>query len=89
MCPVVALLFSFCVMWCVCLCVYGMACIRRSFIDFAGLFCVCCSVRFFLFLVCMCCLCRVVLLFVVSLVCRACMVCCCCVVLVFAFFAIV
>ena len=57
----------FCVMLCVCLCVYVMACIRRLFIEFIGLFCVCCSVLFLFF--CFWCACAV------------CGVLCCCVLL--------
>ena len=78
--------FRFCMMLLVCLCVYGMACVCCLRIEFIGLFCVCCYGMFssFLFSVCMFRLWCVVLLFVVSLVCRACM-CCCCFVFVFLF----
>ena len=53
-CPVFALLFSFCVMLFVCLCVFVMACFRCLFIDFIGLFCApfCYVLVCVLFLVC-------------------------------------
>ena len=63
----------------VCLCDYGMACMCCLFIEFTGLFCVRCSVMLLscVWFWCVCFVWCVVLLFVVSLVCRPCMFYCC------------